>query len=89
MGTAFSAALFMSIIAKSLFNLVAEVKMPLDLWTTIDAVSSILNILAFNIIGKAKPEDIIDYQRKASLDYYVIAVLILSWIRFFSYFLVI
>ena len=53
MGTAFSATLFMSIIAKALFNVVAEVKMPLDLWTIMDAVSSILNILAFNIIGKA------------------------------------
>lgn len=67
----------------------AEVKMPLDLWTIIDFISSFLNIIAFNVIGKATPEMIIDYKQKAGFDYYVIAVLVLSWLRFFAYFLVI
>jgi hypothetical protein len=65
-----------------------EVKLPIDKWSLIDLLCSFLNISCFNVIGGAKPESIIDSDKKASLDYYVIAVVIMSWLRFFSYFLV-
>ena len=63
--------------------------MPLDLWTMTDFCCSCLNIVCFNVIGSVKAEDILVQSKKYSLDYYVIAVVIVSWVRFFSYFLVI
>ena len=50
---------------------------------------SFFNIVCFNVIGKTKPETILDTAKKQTLDYYVIAVVIVSWLRFFGYFLVI
>ena len=79
----------MHLFAKALFNILAEVKMPFDLWTMMDLVSAFMNIVAFNVIGKATPEMIINYQTKSGLDYYVIAILVFSWLRFFAYFLIV
>lgn len=63
--------------------------MPIDKWTLIDIVTAILNLICFNVIGKASPESILNPVLKSKLDIYVIIVLVLSWLRFFSYFLVI
>jgi hypothetical protein len=84
-----SASLFFHIVAKIVFNLTAEIKMVTDKWTLIDMISCFSNIYSFNIIGNASAETIIESETKQVLDYYVIAVTIFSWIRFFSYFLVI
>jgi len=88
-GTLVSASLFFHICAKVVFNLTAEIKMVFDKWTMIDMVSCLSNIYSFNIIGNASVETFMDNEQKQILDYYVIAVTIFSWIRFFSYFLVI
>lgn len=61
----------------------------MDIWLLFDLVSGLVNIAAFNVIGNSKPEDFLDQQKKYFLDYYIIAVLVISWIRFFSYFLII
>lgn len=76
-------------ITKFIFNLCVDVKIPLDKWSMIDLISSFFNIVCFNVIGKTKPEAILDPSKKETLDYYVIAVVIVSWLRFFGYFLVI
>jgi hypothetical protein len=88
-GTLFSACLVLHLFTKVLFNMMAEVKLPIDLWTIIDLCCSFMNIVAFQVIGSVKAVDILDYQKKSQLDYYVIALIIVSWVRFFSYFLVI
>ena len=77
------------LVSKLIFNLIADVKIPLDLWTIMDIMSSFMNVIAFEIIGKATPEMIINYDTKSSLDYYVIAILVISWFRFFAYFLIV
>ena len=61
----------------------------MDKWSFIDLLCSFFNIICFNVIGKTKPETILDTAKKQTLDYYVIAVVIVSWLRFFGYFLVI
>lgn len=88
-GTIFSATLVLHLFSKLLFNLCVDVKMPLDKWSAIDLLCSFFNIICFNMIGKTSPEVIIDLKRKQSLDYYVICVVIVSWLRFFGYFLVV
>lgn len=76
-------------LTKLIVNLFVEVKMPMDKWSFIDLLCSFFNIICFNVIGKTKPETILDTSMKETLDYYVIAVVIVSWLRFFGYFLVI
>ena len=87
-GTIFSCLILLSIVNKIIFNLAAEVKMPIDKWTIIDLVTATLNVGCFTIIGRASPEVLSDPSQKARYDYFVVAIIIFSWLRFFSYFLV-
>jgi len=89
LGTIFSATLVIHLLTKAVFNLCVKVKMPLDKWSTIDLLCSLFNIVCFNVIGSVKPEQIMDPKQKENLDYYVIAVVIVGWVRFFGYFLMI
>lgn len=88
-GTIFSALLVLHLAAKLVFNIFVDIKLPIDKWTAIDLVSSVFNIVCFNMIGKTDPATIVDRDKKMTLDYYVIAVVIVGWLRFFGYFLVI
>ena len=54
-GTIFSGTLVLHLISKLIFNICVDVKMPIDKWSIIDLVSSLLNIVCFNVIGKIKP----------------------------------
>jgi hypothetical protein len=51
-GTIFSATLVLHLITKFIFNIFAEVKIPLDKWSVIDLLCSFFNIICFNVIGK-------------------------------------
>lgn len=59
------------------------------MWLWFDILAGIINIIAFNITGSSSPEGILNVYTKRAYDYYMILVLIVSWLRFFSYFLVI
>lgn len=61
----------------------------MDIWIGLDVICALVNICAFNYIGAQTPAEIHDVLKKEKLDYYIIMVLILSWLRFFSYFLVV
>lgn len=63
--------------------------MPYDKWTIIDAITALMNIVCYNVIGNVTPDIIQDVNKKRTVDYYVIFVVLISWIRFFSYFLVV
>jgi hypothetical protein len=52
-------------------------------------VSAILNIGCFWVIGSVSAEQVLNPDEKMVLDYYVICVTLVSWLRFFSFFLVI
>ncbi len=59
------------------------------MWLLFDLISGVVNITALNIIGGSTAADILDENTKIYYDYYTIIVLLISWLRFFSYFLVI
>jgi hypothetical protein len=61
----------------------------LDLWAFFDLFCGFANCAAFNYIGNAKIEKFHNQEAKYQLDYVMIFILVLAWIRFFSYFLVI
>ena len=63
-GTIFSGTLLLHLISKLLFNLFAEIRIPLDKWTVIDLVCAFFNIICFNVISNASPESIVDRTRK-------------------------
>jgi hypothetical protein len=48
-----------------------------------------LNTGAVILIRYVKPEDFLDNSKKDYIDYFMIVVLCISWLRFFVYFLVI
>ena len=74
---------------KIIFNLFVKIKMPIDVWTAIDGLCGILNMICFSKIRKIQPENILNSEEKSRFDYFLIAIVIVAWIRFFSYFLVI
>ena len=88
-GSAFSGTLFIHLVGKIIYNIFADTRMPLDKWTAIDIITCFANMVCFNVIGEISAEQIRDPTQKQILDYYVILVVIIGWLRFFSYFLII
>jgi hypothetical protein len=89
LGSIFSSALVFHLFEKILFNCFAYKKLIIDTWTIIDFVSAALNLFCFNVIGNVQAEQIEDPVQKSVLNYYVICVTIVSWLRFFGYFLMV
>src|SRR5207248_2616315 len=63
-------------------------KLGFDRWTIMDFISATFNIGAVFLIHYMKPENYIGHD-KSYVDYFMIFVLSISWLRFFTYFLVI
>lgn len=62
-------------------------RIDIDIWLITDVLAGCINIAAFNLIGNAEPAKLMEQQYKWSLDYYMILVVCVSWMRYFSYFL--
>lgn len=69
--------------------MISEVKIPWDRWTIIDGFTAVTCIICFTVTGTLTAEDIFDLNKKQTIDYYVAVVVVVSWLRFFSYFLVV
>lgn len=88
-GTIMSVSYFLNLLCRVIYNSFAKKKIPMDIWLIFDCMAGVVNIIAFNIVGSTQPERIYDVNgTKRIFDYYMIIVLIISWLRFFSYFLV-
>lgn len=86
----FSFSLLAHIILKILFNASSKTgKLPIDKWTIVDGISAVLYIVAIFVVSNLTAADFLDSNSKDYVDYFVLLVLCMSWIRFFSYFLVI
>lgn len=89
-GTILSISYFLSLVFRIIYNAFSKRKIRYDFWLIFDLISGAVNIAAFNIIGNATPEKLLDINgAKRWYDYYMIVVLVISWLRFFSYFLII
>jgi hypothetical protein len=82
-------ALVFQLILKILFNMFSKTRIAFDKWTVLDSLSAFLNIAAVEIISKIDPSKLLNPTTKSAIDYFMIVVLCISWIRFFLYFLVI
>lgn len=87
-GTILSVSYFFTFFYRLIYNSYSRRKIYGDIWMIFDLVSGTINIAAFNIIGFTTPEKLINPDTKRFYDYYMIIALIISWLRFFSYFLV-
>eukprot|EP00347_Sterkiella_histriomuscorum_P009391 403341390 len=88
-GTILSVSYILNFFQRIIYNYFSLKKIDLDLWIIFDLAAGIANIFAFNIIGNSPPEAFLDQQQKWTLDYYMNAILIISWLRYFSYFMII
>lgn len=64
-------------------------KVPYDLWTILDIISSICTLTVFLIVVRSTPEQILDTAYKQNLDYMVMVLNMIQYFRFFSFFLMI
>ena len=85
-----SGSLLLQIILRAVFNVCTKKKkVQIDKWSIMDAINAILNIFAFEFIINMPGWVLEETQYKYYIDYLMIAVLIISWLRFFSYFLIV
>lgn len=87
-GTILSISFFITLLCRVLYNSKTKKKIAFDLWLYFDIACGIINLVVFNSIGNSAPERFLNPLDNRTLDYYMIVVLIISWLRFFSYFLV-
>ena len=59
-GTIFSVTLVLHLITKLIFNLTADIKLTFDKWTLCDIICSFFNMICFEMISAASPEQFID-----------------------------
>jgi hypothetical protein len=68
-------------------------KIQFDKWTILDSLCAILNVCAVYLISKSDPEIFLPSNPqpdvKDFVDYFMIIVLVTTWLRFFVYFLVV
>lgn len=74
---------------KIIYNVCGKKKISFDKWTIMDSLSAFLNICAVQLIERVKPDDLLTSAKKDVVDYFMIFVLSVCWLRFFTYFLVI
>jgi hypothetical protein len=72
-----------------MYNLCSKKKISFDKWTIMDSLSAVLFIAAVELVSKISPELLLNSTNKALVDYFMIIVLAISWLRFFTYFLVV
>ena len=85
----FSGGLLFQLLLKIIFNIFSKNKISIDKWTIMDSLSAFLNIVAVQLITNIKPDLFLIPQTKDMVDYFMIFVLCIAWLRFFCYFLVI
>lgn len=84
-----------SVVMKLLFNVTLkagagrDLKVPIDVWTKFDLISAVTTIVGFNILLRMEPIDYMTKDVKDLLDWMMLAVIILQWIRFYSLFVMI
>lgn len=80
----------MQLLLRVCFNLCTKSKkVATDKWLLMDVVNAMLNVIAFQIVVAFPIPWFMDLNIKYNLDYLMIAVLVVSWLRFFIYFLLV
>jgi len=89
----FSFAIIAQLLLKIMFNLYSKSKISLtDSWTLFDSLSAFLNIIAVYLISNVPAETYLPGEvsfDKMVIDYFMVLVLVVTWLRFFVYFLVV
>ena len=85
-----SASLFLQVVLRGLFNVCTRrKKLQMDKWAFMDALNALLTIASFEVVLNVPLSLLMNTTTKYRLDYLIIAVLIVSWLRFFVYFLLV
>ena len=88
LGSSVSVSFCITLISRVIYNSYTKKKIEHDVWLVFDVIAFFVNLISFNIVGSSVPENILDLNKKRTFDYAINLVLIISWLRFFLYFLV-
>jgi len=88
-GAIFSGILLYSVLMRVVFNFITVHKISIDLWTTCDLITGVVNLVALGILQTYEPPSTELYtQTHYNISFYMIAVIITNWARFFILFLI-
>ena len=62
LGSLFAGSILFHNIAKMIFNIASPLKLVADLWSVIDFLSSVINLICFNYISNVPIEVLISYE---------------------------
>ena len=80
-------SILIHVIMKIIFNLASDYKLHFDKWTLIDILTIITNIICFGAMTTMDAESMMDNDTRYTIDFYLIAVAAVAWLRFFLMFL--
>lgn len=72
-----------------MFNAFSFYNLPFDTWTLVDLANAITNMLVFTVLNSLEASVYLDNTYKDMIDYGFLAILVASWMRFISFFLVV
>ena len=84
-----AASLIYQLVIKLVYNTFADKKVPIDRWTIMDAFMAVMYIIAVNLVASFDYKFFMDKYAKDNLDNFMVVIMVISWARFFFYFLMI
>lgn len=78
-----------SVVCQFVFNLFSVQNVPFDKWSILDLFNSVVNVSVLQIFNLLKPKDFIAAEYRTMIITMNLAMVIVSWTRFISFFLVI
>ena len=78
-----------SVICTFAFNSRSVYKVPFDKWSAMDLFQAVVNVCVLQSFRSFKPEDFLDDTKREVLTYLNLAMVVVSWARFLSFFFVI
>ena len=88
-GLIISATLVSGQLFKVLFNIFSFTHIPADRWTITELISALINMISFLLLNNLQVETVKNINQKQYYDYLIIFVMLFTWIKFLSFFLVI
>jgi len=88
-GMVYNFMLFLHIVQKLSFPIISGIKVPFDFWLFIDIATAVCNIFVIQQTSRLTASDIFDYEQKQWYDYQVIVVMVVTWLRLFTLFLLV
>jgi hypothetical protein len=88
-GNIAATACLLSVLTQFIFNAFSFYNLPFDTWTLVDLANAITNMTVFTVLNMIDSKVYLNKAYKDMIDYGFLAILLASWLRFGSFFLVV